>query len=53
VTAVALAGVVVYFGVLNLLGGFGRRQWQEIRGLIGSQAPDTGSADDIGTLNRS
>jgi O-antigen/teichoic acid export membrane protein len=40
--ASATAGAVVYFAVLSAIGGFGRKQWVEIRNLLASRAPDTG-----------
>lgn len=35
-------GVIAYFTALSALGGFGRREWNAIRDLIGSRAPDSG-----------
>jgi O-antigen/teichoic acid export membrane protein len=35
-------GVIAYFAVLRGLGGFGRREWEAIRNLLASRAPEAG-----------
>lgn len=41
------ACAVIYFAALSALGGFGRREWAEIKTLLHSQAPATGGLPQI------
>jgi O-antigen/teichoic acid export membrane protein len=49
VTAGAVAGGVIYFAVLALIGGLGRKQWAEIKNLLASRAPESGAISQAGS----